>query len=455
MKVTNQSQILMRRYMNLKSFAGYKLLFIVLAGFIATAGFAQNADKVGAPIPITKVWSGHPVGFDFLTTEKFQYACFYDADRNMTIAQRPLDSMNWKLTKLPSVVGWDSHNYVKMVIDKKGYIHVSGNMHNVKLIYFRSAAPENIDKFDALPMTGKEEDKVTYPVFFKNQSGDLFFQYRSGISGQGTTYWNKYDEEKQQWSRAFDTPIFDGENEANAYMQNPVLGPDGYFYVIWMWRATFIANTNHNLSCIRSKDFTKWETMGGKPVTLPIKWRDTQSIVDPVGPWNGLINMGFNISWHSDGTAYISYHKYDGRNISQVYVSKWEGSAWKAYQISNWPDHKWDLDRGGSLGNDVAISAVKPHDSKSVSVNYHHAKHGDGTWILDAKTLKVKGQQPTKSVNYPIKPQAPIAEGMSSKHLADNTGKYVMRWQTLPVNQDKPRKWENPVYSELVVFKVK
>jgi hypothetical protein len=28
-------------------------------------------------IPVAKVWAGHPVGFDILTTAQFQYACYY------------------------------------------------------------------------------------------------------------------------------------------------------------------------------------------------------------------------------------------------------------------------------------------------------------------------------------------------------------------------------------------
>ncbi len=429
-----------------------RILFLVI---VSIACHTDTLAQTARAIPLAKVWAGHPVGFDILTTDTHQYVAYYDTLRNMTVAQRSLNATEWKKTILPSVTGWDSHNYITMAMDKEGYLHISGNMHNVPLIYFRSEKPKSIERFEKLPMTGKTEDKVTYPVFFKNQQNELFFQYRDGISGEGTTYWNQYDVASKKWSRVFDTPIFDGEKEANAYMINPVLGPDGYFYIIWMWRATYIANTNHNLSCIRSKDFQNWETIDGTQVSLPARWRDTKSVVDPVGPWNGLINMGFKINWDSENRACITYHKYDGRGLSQVFLSRWEKDIWKTYQISNWKEHKWDLDKGGSLGNDVSISGVTKGAKGTLSANIHHIKYGNETWILDEKTLQVKSKRKTISKSYPKPLPAPILhDGLSNRQLEDQTGNYVLRWQTLGVNQDRPRTLEQPLYSDLVVYEV-
>ena len=183
-------------------YLGAILLCALLSSF-SSFGQKTPVDR----IPVAKVWSGHPVGFDVHTTDRFQYVCYYDTARNMVIAQRPLTSQTWNRTILPTKVGWDSHNYVQMAIDKKGFIHVSGNMHGVPMIYFRSEKPENIETFEKLPMTGKNEERTTYPVFFKDQIGDLYFQYRNGGSGDGITYWNKYDTEKKQWHGLFDTPF--------------------------------------------------------------------------------------------------------------------------------------------------------------------------------------------------------------------------------------------------------
>ena len=42
-------------------------------------------------------------------------------------------------------------------------------------------------------MTGKDEDDVTYPEFYRMPDGDLLFAYRSGASGRGNLVLNRYD----------------------------------------------------------------------------------------------------------------------------------------------------------------------------------------------------------------------------------------------------------------------
>jgi hypothetical protein len=91
---------------------------------------------IKAVMDIGTVPSDFPVGFCLLTSGKSQYVAYYDAERRMTIAKRNLDSNQWQYQPLPSKVGWDSHNYITMAVDKDGQLHVSGNMHCVKLIYF-------------------------------------------------------------------------------------------------------------------------------------------------------------------------------------------------------------------------------------------------------------------------------------------------------------------------------
>jgi hypothetical protein len=421
------------------------LLFLFLS---STYSVAQ---KTATAIPVAKVWSGHSVGFDLLTTEKFQYVCYYDSARNMVIAQRPLNSKEWKRKILPTKVGWDSHNYIDMILDKDGFVHVSGNMHGVPLIYFRSEKPENIESFEKLSMTGKNEERVTYPVFFKDDQGALYFQYRNGGSGDGITYWNKYNTETKSWQGLFDTPFFDGEKEANAYMSNPQPGPDGYFYIIWMWRLSPIANTNHNLSCIRSKDLLSWENMKGDKISMPVKWSNSKAVVDPVAPWNGLINMSFHISWDKQKVPYISYHKFDKNGISQVFISRWEKGLWQTYQISDWKDFTWDLDRGGSLRSSVSISGITD-SGNDLSVKFMHEKYGSGRWILDKSLLKIKKVLPEDNSMTESLPPVSLGKDMTIQRRTDNTGKFIMQWQTLPTFQDRPRPEPYPAPSELVIY---
>jgi hypothetical protein len=374
--------------------------------------------------------------------------------RNMCIAQRSLEKKNWKITRLQSVLGWDSHNYITMVQDRDGYIHIAGNMHCVPLVYFRSRQPDNIDDFEKLSMTGEREDNVTYPVFFNDLEGNLLFQYRDGKSGDGITLWNRYNEKTKKWTRIFDYGIFDGEGEVNAYPCNPILGPDGYFYIVWMWRATYIANTNHNLSCMRSKDLEHWETMKGEPLTLPVKWRESRVYADKTGPWNGLINSNFFPGWDHSNRLFITYHKYDQNGISQVFATRWEFDKWKIYQISNWRNYRWNIDEGGCLPGMIKVPILNPIGKGKLSGDYYHTKYGNGMWIIREKDFSIiKDVQNGSNSKLPLelKEQKPINPEMQINRVIDNTGYYILQWETLPVNQDRPR---NPPYSSSTWLKI-
>ena len=84
---------------------------------------------VEATVDIEPVWAGHPVGFMLETRGSRQYVAYYDADRQMSVAQRELDSDAWTIQKLPERVGWDSHNRIETAFDDTGRMHLSGNMH--------------------------------------------------------------------------------------------------------------------------------------------------------------------------------------------------------------------------------------------------------------------------------------------------------------------------------------
>src|SRR5574344_1427484 len=141
------------------------LMFVFLA---ASAFGGAERIEVGA------TWAGCPVGQCFATRAGWQYVAYYDADRVMTFAQRPLTTNRWTFAKLPSKLGWDSHNYITMAFDSAGYLHLSGNMHVVPLVYFRSEAPATnapVRLVRVPAMVGANEKRVTYPQFLHLSDG--------------------------------------------------------------------------------------------------------------------------------------------------------------------------------------------------------------------------------------------------------------------------------------------
>ncbi len=291
-------------------------LFALCAVVLPAAASGQkpgNADLAAGvhEIDVAPVWSGHPVGFALLTRGDQQYIAYYAADRRMTVAQRTLGQKDWHTTVLPTTLGWDSHNYVTMAFDRDGYIHLAGNMHAIPLIYFRSAKPGDISTLERVPqMTGENEERVTYPVFSYAPNGDLLYEYRSGSSGSGDTYHDRYEEHTKTWSPLTNGPLFYGGTARNAYPIHMVLGPDGWYHQVWVWRESPWCETNHAMSYVRSRDLVHWETAGGAPVELPIHLGTPGVVVDDAGIRGGEINGSQSVGWDLDGKLVIFYIKY-------------------------------------------------------------------------------------------------------------------------------------------------
>ena len=415
----------------------------------ATAAFAEQtarrAPNIEMSLDVSPVWAGHPVGFFLLTKGNRQYVVFYDQERRMTLAARNLDSKKWHYHRLDSTLGWDSHNYITMVVDADGYIHLSGNMHVDPLVYFRTTRPYDARTFKKVPeMIGRQEDRCTYPKFIKGPNEELIFTYRDGSSGRGNQIYNIYDLKTRTWRRLLDTPLVDGQGKMNAYIVGPVRGPDQYFHICWVWRDTPNCYTNHDLSYARSKDLAHWETATGKPIKLPVTINTKGIIVDPVPVKGGMINGNTRIGFDSKKRPIVTYHKFDKDGMTQVYNARFENGHWKLYQTSAW-NYRWFFEGGGTIHFEIRVFPVALKDG-SLTQRYRHDKLGAGTWKLDEDTLKPKGE----IREAPLWPKAlgkPESDypGMQVKWLAD-AGKnvdpkmrYFLRWETLGVNRDRPR----------------
>ncbi|NLL13652.1 MAG: hypothetical protein GX267_09625 [Fibrobacter sp.] len=390
-------------------------------------------------LDIAQVWAGHPVNFAIRTTEKLQCVAFYNTNRRMVVASRSPDSTSWKYTELPTTTGWDSHNYIAMAIDDSGYIHISGNMHNVNLIYFRSKKPWNTDSFESPGMIGTLENSITYPEFIEGPNNQLFFQYRTGGSGNGITICNSYDTKTKKWTRLTSKGLFDGENKVSAYHISPVLGPDNFFHIVWMWRETPVANTNFHISHMKSSDLITWQTMSGKSISIPVKTSTPDVVVDPISSGRGLINMDYWISWDRLNRAVITYHRYDDNNISQIFNTRWENGKWKIYQTSNWTNFKWNLDREGSLSHDIAATLLSIDENGELIQDYVYPNQKMKRWILNEETLKPQSDIVYESPQamrelYEVESTFP---GLQVNRIRD--GEYYLRWETMPINQDKSR----------------
>jgi hypothetical protein len=337
-----------------------------------------------------------------------------------------------------------------MAMDDGGRLHVSGNMHAGPLVYFRTARPYDISSFEAVHrMTGENEKRCTYPVFFRGPGNSLAFGYRDGGSGNGNQIYNVYDAASRSWRRLLDTPFTDGMGERNAYLTAPALGPDGHFHMLWVWRDTPDAATNHDLTYARSKNFVHWETGAGRALRLPMKPGEAD-VIDPVPAGAGLINGGAQLGFDSKGRVLVAYHKYDAAGATKPFIARLENGKWVIRAIGADWTYRWAFGGPGSLVREVQVEAPRMEGGR-VRVQYQHAKHGRGAWLLDEETLRVVGAGPYRAAWPEWMERVESAfPGMEVRMRARDG--FALRWESLGENRDRPRTGPLPEPSVLRVY---
>ena len=421
-------------------------------------------------LALDSVWSGHPVGFCLLTQDDRQYIAYYNASRNMVVGQRKLTDDHFSLYVMPethrethngtsTVLGWDSHNYITIGIDRENFIHVSGNVHAHPLTYFRSTVAGDISTLvQHYSMTGEEEDRTTYPKFLKSREGDLIYTYRDGGSGNGNQIYNIYDCQNKTWSRLLDTPLTDGQGQMNAYISSPQLGKDDWYHTYWVWRDTPDCSTNHDLSYIKSPDLINWYNAFGTPVELPATIYQKSAIVDPIPPKGGIINLAAKLVLDQDNNPAFVYHKYDSAGNLQLYTARKNHRQWEYKQITDW-DYRWEFKGRGSINSEVLIEGFTHRNDGSYEVDFWHIKYGNGTILLNDRFERIGSVIKPEPFSSTLKPEGSFP-GLTIRTSADigNSGqddiRYVLKWETLDRNRDRPREGSLPQPSILYLYEL-
>lgn len=394
-------------------------------------------------IEVDSVVADFPVGFQFLTTGDWQFIAYFNKNRSLTVASRKVADKKWTYQILPSKVGWDSHNRIAMAIDQADCLHLSGNMHNDTLVYFKTEKPLDIKSFQrVLPMVSlADELRCTYPNFVKNGKGELIFSYRKGGSGNGINLTNLYREDTKSFQRLTNQPLFDGLGLMSAYASGPRLGPDSLFHVIWFWRDTPSCETNHDLSYARSPDLVNWETANGQRIELPIHPKNDLPTVDPVPPGGGAINGGAKLFFNSENQPLIAYMKYDSLGYSQIFLASNANGQWRSKQISDW-NYRWAFSGPGSIDFEIKLKNGLNNKDGSIAIPYFHIKKGNGELVVDGNSLVPLEDRVTaqaESIIYPAELLIPTAEidsgairWLRAKTSNKNDTKYyALRWETM------------------------
>lgn len=402
---------------------------------------------------IDHVWSGHRVNAQMIQRGTHQFIAYYDAMRQMSIAHRTDQRAPWRYHKLPSYVGWDSHNYVTIDIDEAGYIHVLGNMHADPIVYFRSTEPYNVRSLVQIDYleNAERETSVTYPRFMHDPDGRLIAIFRIGSSGDGKYYFHRFDTATLSWSLLHDRQFFDGEDERGAYYIGPEKGPDGLFHTIWVWRETPSAATNNNLSYVRSRDLVNWEDSNGKPVSLPII-RSIGEVVDPVPVGGGMLNGQTKLGFDNNNRPMIAYYKHDANENTQIMLARKMGEGWKIFQISDWADARQNLDRGGSLTVSILVPE-NPYMADDGTIRVRSIRDGAPIeFIVDAATTETRSSrrydafppviaefQDNPALTQYVHKADVIAPDSAPDSVSDTAYDFYISWEANPSFQDQAR----------------
>lgn len=414
-------------------------------GLATASAQAPEADHPVRALPIKsieaidRVWSGHKVGFALTVTADRIYVGYYDANRQLTVAQRARAGGNWTYVKLDTWVGWDSHNYIAMAVDLAGQLHVMANMHSEPLIYFRTTRVGDARglRREAQMIGPDDETSVTYPVFLHDAAGRLIVKYRSGRSGSGDEIYNVLDPATGAWSRLLATPLVSGEGRRNAYFVGPVLGPDKLFHIVWVWRDTPDASTNHDLSYARSRDLIHWERSDGRALPLPITL-DKAEIVDPVPVRGGMINNNTVLGFDSKGRPTITYHKFDKTGATQVYLARREADGWRSVAISRWKGFRWDFGGPGSLAGQLSVGGAQADGPGRLMVPV--VREGRPLeLVVDEARLEPIEERAARSIADQLADKIQVPADMHANVLsAGPPATFALVWPTRPPNRDRP-----------------
>lgn len=386
-----------------------KLIFLLLLGALAACSrtvpvpegsLSEIAPGYAATSVNTAVFRKNSV----VSRGDTQYVAFYDPDGRLALASRRYGTDDWTVvtTQYRGRVA-DAHNVASIGVDGDGYLHVAFDHHGDSLHYARSVAPGSLELGPLMSMVGTDEADVTYPEFHRLPDGSLLFAYRAGFSGGGNMVLNCYDLKSKKWKRVH-TVLLDGEGDRNAYWQMYV-DPAGTLHLSWVWRESWLVETNHDLCYARSIDGGRtWQRSDGTPYVLPIT-AATAETAWPVPQNSELINQTSMTADASGRPLIATYWRDANDSVPQYRLVFNDGNTWQMSTVGE-RTQPFSLSGGGTkmipisrpqvaaYGNTVYYIFRDAERGSRVSLAYRYAPDDD--WkVTDLTDFSVDAWEPS------------------------------------------------------------
>lgn len=398
----------------MKFFLLMRYLFITVCYFFVGCLSAQNK-IVAKLVAVDTAWASNSVNAvifrknSLVTFRDTQFIAFYNIQRFVVLGKRRTGSVKWELKTTPyRGNAADAHNTISIMADGDGYLHLAWDHHNNPLNYCKSIAPGSLELTDRLIMTGSNEQKVSYPEFYKMPDGNLLFFYRDGGSGNGNMVINQYDVKSKKWL-SVQSNLVDGEGKRNAYWQ-ACADFGGTIHISWVWRETPDVASNHDMCYARSRDGGRtWEKSDGEKYTLPIT-AATAEYICKIPQKSELINQTSMVTDEAGNPFIATYWKEAGDSIPQYHIIYKTAGQWKfknllfrktGFSLSGMGTKSIPISRpqiitwktGKYLSAAVIFRDVERGDKPSVAISKNITK---GKWkITDLAELPLGNWEPT------------------------------------------------------------
>lgn len=347
-----------------------------------------------------EAWAGNTINtvifrhHGILTLDRTQFTAFYVDIQTLRIVKRELNTETISTYDLIGEYNLkDAHNSISLGVDRLGYIHISYDHHATKIRYRRSITPWDITNWsDELPMTGRYEERVTYPTFILPRDGfPLTLLYRDGVHNKGSARLKTYDENYQLWTD-HPLPILSGADQkpwtSNPYWNHPAVGTDGSLHLSFVWRTDSIGeeqkinNINIGYACSMDNGLS-WQTSLKRPYKLPITQVNTETIY-PVPPGSNLINQT-SMALDSLNRPHIVFYADDPSGIPQYQHLWFDGKVWH-HQIISSRTQPFSLEGRGTLQTPISRPdiVIDHHNNVYIIARGDHTQNHMAATLLPA-----------------------------------------------------------------------
>jgi hypothetical protein len=209
---------------------------------------------------------------------------------------------------------------------------------------------------------------------------------------------------------------------------------------------------------MKSPDLKNWYNAFGEQIKMPATLDERSLIVDPIPPKGGIINLAAKMVLDEKKSPVFAYHKYDSVGNIQFYTAQIQNKEWLYKQITDW-NYRWVFEGNGSINTEVRIKGFQKRADGNYEVGYWHIKYGNGTILLNNKFEsigKVLKPEPF-GANIEIEGTFLGLEVQTNGDMGkaeDANVRYVLKWETINRNRDKPRDKPWPEPSQLYLYKL-